>query len=130
MFLQVLFNFSGKSVNRDAFRAINDSCLVFDGRLVIDRTFCTNDPSIYAAGPLTKYSRRYHADQWTGGSYNSKEVGYSLASVLLPLFDPTVERPVSPPEDQKHLIPIYKQAKMQGLSFYKTMSVRRYLKAI
>lgn len=58
MFLQVLFNFSRETVDRDAFRAINDACLVFDGRLVIDRTFRTNDPSIYAAGPLTKYSRR------------------------------------------------------------------------
>ncbi|XP_057208619.1 cilia- and flagella-associated protein 61 isoform X2 [Triplophysa rosa] len=110
----VLFNFSGETVDRDAFRAINDACLVFDGRLVIDRTFRTNDPSIYAAGPLTKYSRRYHADQWTGGSFNSKEVGHSLASVLLPLFDPTVECPVNPSEHQKHLIPVYNQAKMQG----------------
>ncbi|XP_056620849.1 LOW QUALITY PROTEIN: cilia- and flagella-associated protein 61 [Triplophysa dalaica] len=110
----VLFNFSRETVDRDAFRAINDACLVFDGRLVIDRTFRTNDPSIYAAGPLTKYSRRYHADQWTGCIFNSKEVGRSLASVLLPLFDPTVERPVSPSEDHKHLTPVYNQAKIQG----------------
>ena len=44
--------------------AINDSCLVFDGRLVIDADFHTNDPCIRAAGPLTKFQRRYHAESW------------------------------------------------------------------
>ena len=31
-----------------AFRAANNSSLVFDGRLVIDNHFATNDPSILA----------------------------------------------------------------------------------
>lgn len=44
--------------------AINESCLVFDGRLVIDADFHTNDPCIRAAGPLTKFQRRYHAESW------------------------------------------------------------------
>lgn len=44
--------------------AINDSCLVFDGRLVISANFNTNDEFIRAAGPLTKYQRRYHAESW------------------------------------------------------------------
>ncbi|XP_051955080.1 cilia- and flagella-associated protein 61 [Xyrauchen texanus] len=110
----VFFNFSHKTVDYNAFKAINDACLVFDGRLVIDSTFHTNDPSIYAAGPLTKYSRRYHADKWTGSSFNSKEVGQSLASVLLPLFDPTLEPTISPPSDLEDLIPLYSQAKIQG----------------
>uniref|UniRef100_A0A8C1JAS9 Cilia and flagella associated protein 61 n=1 Tax=Cyprinus carpio TaxID=7962 RepID=A0A8C1JAS9_CYPCA len=108
----VFFSFSHKSVDYDAFKAINDACLVFDGRLVIDSSFHTNDPSIYAAGPLTKYSRRYHADQWSNSCFNCKEVGQSLASVVLPLCDPTLERPSGPPSD--HLIPAYNQAKIQG----------------
>jgi len=33
-----------KSVNSHSFKAINDSCLVFDGRLVIDKYFRTQDP--------------------------------------------------------------------------------------
>ncbi len=33
-----------KSVNHDSFKAINDACLVFDGRLVIDKYFRTQDP--------------------------------------------------------------------------------------
>lgn len=113
-FLQVFFSFSCKTVDRDAFKAVNDACLVFDGRLVVDTTFHTNDPSIYAAGPLTKYSRRYHADQWSDSCFNSKEVGQSLASVLLPLCDPTLERPADPPSDEEQLIPLYTQAKIQG----------------
>ena len=46
------------------FRAVNGAYLVFDRRLVIDSTFQTNDPCIFAAGPLTKFSRRYHSEQW------------------------------------------------------------------
>lgn len=44
--------------------AMNDACLVFDRRLVISTNHATNDPLIYAAGPVTKFSRRYRADQW------------------------------------------------------------------
>lgn len=110
----VFFSFSRKSVDCDAFRAINDACLVFDGRLVVDSSFHTNDPSIYAAGPMTKYSRRYHAEEWSHCCFQSKEVGQSLASVLLAQCDPTLERHVDPPPDQLHLIPLYSQAKTQG----------------
>ena len=32
-----------KSVDPNSFKAINDSCLVFDGRLVTDKSFRTQD---------------------------------------------------------------------------------------
>ena len=51
-----------KQVDSSAFRAVNHACLVFDHRLVVDTLFHTNDPDIFAAGPLTKYSRRYHSE--------------------------------------------------------------------
>ena len=51
-----------KQVDSSAFRAVNHACLVFDYRLVVDTVFHTNDPNIFAAGPLTKYSRRYHSE--------------------------------------------------------------------
>ena len=51
-------------MNSDVFRAVNGAYLVFDRRLVIDSDFQTNDPCIFAAGPLTKFSRRYHSEQW------------------------------------------------------------------
>ncbi|KAI4888586.1 hypothetical protein NFI96_016449, partial [Prochilodus magdalenae] len=110
----VFFNFSCKGVDFDAFKAINDACLVFDGRLVIDTTFHTNDCAIRAAGPLTKFARRYHADQWTHADFNSKEVGQELASVMLPFFDPTLEAPVKPAPDTARLIPAYTQPKTEG----------------
>ncbi|CAB1342749.1 unnamed protein product, partial [Coregonus sp. 'balchen'] len=69
----VFMNLSSKGVDYDAFKTINDACLVYDGRLVIDTTFHTNDSTIRAAGPLTKFSRRYHADQWSHSSFNSRE---------------------------------------------------------
>ena len=44
--------------------ALNAACLVFDRRLVIDTSYRTNNPDILAAGPMAKFSRKYHADQW------------------------------------------------------------------
>lgn len=55
--------------------AICRAGLVFDGQVVIDPEFRTNDPSIFAAGTMTKYRRRYYADSWQHKYYNSVEVG-------------------------------------------------------
>ena len=40
--------------------AINDACLVFDHRLVINTAHSTNDPKVLATGPPTMYSRAYY----------------------------------------------------------------------
>lgn len=99
----------------ETFKAINDACLVFDGKLVIDTEFRTNDVSIRAAGPLTKYSRRYYADEWTHSNFNSKEIGFELAASMLSLFDPTPQLFSEPPEGMDGLIPMYKGCKIQGM---------------
>ncbi|KAK2147282.1 hypothetical protein LSH36_561g01009 [Paralvinella palmiformis] len=72
------FSFYKKQVDYEAFKAINDACLVFDGHLVIDATFHTTDVAIRGAGPITKFQRSYHADEWTHANFNSKEVGMQL----------------------------------------------------
>lgn len=111
---EAFFCFQSKKVDHDAFKAINDSCLVFDGRLVIDADFHTNDQCIRAAGPLTKFQRRYHAESWTHGNFNSKEVGEELAQSLLTLFDPTLDAMLldtETPQEQQLLIPIYTKPK-------------------
>ncbi|KAJ1155789.1 hypothetical protein NDU88_008516, partial [Pleurodeles waltl] len=110
----VFLSFSQKRVDYEAFKAMNDACLVYDGRLVINTTFHTNDVTIRAAGPLTKFSSRYYVNGWTHSNFNSKEVGFNLAATMLQLFDPTLEQVSEPPEDLDRLIPMYKGAKIQG----------------
>ncbi|KAG7259597.1 hypothetical protein CRUP_018777 [Coryphaenoides rupestris] len=107
----VLLNLSGEGVDYDAFRSVQKAGLLFDGRLVVDaHTFLTNDPAVRAAGPLTKFSRRYRAEGWSHACYSSREVGQALAAAMLPLFDPTVDPPSAPPQPQ-HLVPEFSQAK-------------------
>eukprot|EP00727_Mastigamoeba_balamuthi_P005671 m51a1_g1723 hypothetical protein (1107) ;mRNA; r:103041-107400 len=71
-----------KAVDPDAFAAINASCLVFDGRLVVDQTFRTNDPAIFCGGPLSKYSRSVR-DQTAMSEWSSREAGVELAHSVL-----------------------------------------------
>ncbi|XP_038661884.1 cilia- and flagella-associated protein 61 isoform X1 [Scyliorhinus canicula] len=108
------FNFHKKKVDLDAFKAINKACLVFDGKLVIDSTFHTNDMTIRAAGSLTKYSRRYYADQWSHENFNAKEIGFQLAALMLHLFDPTLEQVTKPPAELDKLLPTYIGCKVKA----------------
>ncbi|XP_006860809.1 PREDICTED: uncharacterized protein C20orf26 homolog [Chrysochloris asiatica] len=110
----MFFSFCEKNVDYETFKALNDACLVYDGRLVIDTNFHTNDIAIRAAGSLTKFSNRYYSNEWTHRSFNSKEIGFQLAAAMLNLFDPTLEPITEPPADLDRLIPMYKGAKMQG----------------
>lgn len=83
---------------------------------MIDAKFHTNDASIRAAGPLTKFSRRYFRDELTHSNFNSKEIGFELAVSMLSLFDPTPQPSFEPPEGSDRLIPVYRHCKVQGMS--------------
>ncbi|XP_046859906.1 cilia- and flagella-associated protein 61-like [Xenia sp. Carnegie-2017] len=109
---QAFFCFQDKNVDYQAFKAINDSCLVYDGKLVVDGDFYTNDPAIRAAGSLTKFSRRYYVDSWSHANFNSNEVGRLLAECLLYLFDPTLQASKTSRESST-LIPVFKEPKIQ-----------------
>lgn len=111
----MFFSFCEKNVDYETFKALNDSCLVYDGRLVIDANFHTNDIAIRAAGSLTKFSNRYYSNEWTHSNFSSKEIGFQLAAAVLHLFDPTLEPVTEPPADLDRLIPMYKGAKIQGI---------------
>ncbi|XP_063247361.1 cilia- and flagella-associated protein 61 isoform X4 [Prinia subflava] len=108
------FSFAYRTLDYETFKAINDACLDFDGRVVIDAKFHTNDASIRAAGPLTKFSRRYFRDELTHSNFNSKEIGFELAASMLSLFDPTTQPSSEPPEGSDRLIPTYRWCKVQG----------------
>ncbi|XP_071067683.1 cilia- and flagella-associated protein 61 isoform X13 [Dasypus novemcinctus] len=110
----IFFSFCEKNVDYETFKAFNDACLVYDGRLVIDTNFHTNDIAIRAAGSLTKFSNRYYSNEWTHSNFSSKEIGFQLAAAMLSLFDPTLEPVTEPPADLDRLIPMYKGAKIQG----------------
>ncbi|CAH8493747.1 unnamed protein product [Schistosoma mattheei] len=109
-----LFYFHMKTVDVDVFKALNDSCIVFDSRLVIDIHFRTNDSSIFAAGPITKLKRIYYNDYWRHEIANSVEIGHCLGDQLLNLFDPNIENVKAPPVDDSFILPTFKQSKTVG----------------
>ncbi|EFA04891.2 Uncharacterized protein C20orf26-like Protein [Tribolium castaneum] len=80
--LSALFIYHSKGVSARTFQAIARSGLVFNGRLVIDKDYQTNDPSIYGAGPLTMYSKKYYAEHLSHKYYNPREIGYNLGSAI------------------------------------------------
>ena len=45
-------------VDPATFRCLNDAGIVFDGDVVVDASFRTNDPDVYAGGDVAKFSRR------------------------------------------------------------------------
>ena len=67
------------------FSSLNDSGIVYDGRIVVDGAFRTNDPNIYAAGTVAKLSRRY-GHRVSFENYNSKECGVKLSESVSSLF--------------------------------------------
>lgn len=105
-----------RAVDYDAFQAVSKASLVFDGKLVIDVNFHASDVCIRAAGPFTKFARRYHSDPWTHANYNSKEVGIQLAMAMLPLFDPTLPLATEQPSDQHALAPVYRSPRVINAS--------------
>jgi len=72
-------------VDPAVFYALNDSSVVYDGRLVVDADFCTNDRDIYSAGTLAKFSRQY-TNSFEMEKFNSREVGAMLAESILRRF--------------------------------------------
>nr|XP_024219837.1 cilia- and flagella-associated protein 61-like isoform X1 [Halyomorpha halys] len=74
-----LISFEPKTVNYLTRLAIQKACLTFDGKLVIDSNFLTNDKNIYAAGSLTRYKKKYYCDHYNHENYCSHEIGAEIA---------------------------------------------------
>lgn len=75
-------------LKQTAYIVLNDAGLLFDGRLVIDENCRTNDPYIYAAGPMTKYKRILYADKFRHEHYDSMEIGQRLGKQFVAEVDP------------------------------------------
>lgn len=120
----------------DVFRAINDSGLVYDGRLVVDGEMRTTDAHVLAAGTLCRFSRRFVKAK-LHENYNSREGGELLAKSLLQLLDPLAlpdpsstahspstqsiqARMVPPPEME---VPVIRSAIVPGGKHYVQISV-------
>ncbi|KYN10877.1 Uncharacterized protein C20orf26 like protein [Trachymyrmex cornetzi] len=88
-----LFNFYEKTIDLNTFLAFCRAGLIFDGSLVIDPEYRTNDPFIFAAGTVTKYSRKFYADVWQHKYYNSMEIGERLAQILWKVIEWNVQVP-------------------------------------
>lgn len=73
---------------------MNESGLVYDGRIVVDARFRTVDKNIFSAGTVTKFSRRLRPKS-NQEAYSSREVGTKLAAAVLQQVDalsqPTLE---------------------------------------
>ena len=72
-----IFYCAEKTPSAETFHALNQSSLVFDGKLVIESNFITSDKYIMAAGCITKYASRYKT-KWMQEYYNSREVGFEV----------------------------------------------------
>ena len=73
------------------FKFIHENGLVYNGRAIIGNNFLTADSNIFAAGKLCEFSQCYayieKYRQLKLESYNSQEVGYTLAKYFLQTAD-------------------------------------------
>lgn len=53
--------------------------MAYDGGILIDHQFRTKDPSIYAAGPATRYCRKHYADTKQQKYFDAFEVGTKVS---------------------------------------------------
>ena len=85
-------------VSKVAFLCLNNSSIVYDGRVVVDTQFRSSDPTVYAAGSVAKLSRRYGRDVHFQ-HYNSREVGSALGEAVAASFT----APQGEGQPQQHL---------------------------
>jgi flagellar biosynthesis GTPase FlhF len=79
---RLLIHVSHKAVDTDVFFALNSNSIVFDGRVIVDHQFRTNDSCIYAGGNFVKFSRKYRQSRMLT-EFSSRELGRVLAKCVL-----------------------------------------------
>ena len=88
---KVLITSGHRDVDVDVFNALHNNSLVYNGRLVVDTNFQTNDPAIFAGGSLCAFSGKHATGHpLSMHHYNGREIGLRMAKCLLELQDPLV----------------------------------------
>ncbi|KAG5866672.1 hypothetical protein JTB14_013124 [Gonioctena quinquepunctata] len=126
-----LFYFNEKEISPSIYKIINNAGLVYDGRLVIDNKCHTNDPKIFGAGTLTKYSRKYYAPNMIHKFYNRVEIGHRLGLQIKDLLLPQKAKQAGRREAgwnfhiergaslvQRYVQPIMRYCRLPGGLFY------------
>ena len=106
---QALLCCGAAEIDRDTFHALNTNSIVYDGGLVIDHNFRTNDPAIYAGGGATKFARKCRF-KLRPALCNAREVGLKLAHALLPTLDALSGGAPSP----EAVEPVFSQPRCEG----------------
>jgi hypothetical protein len=91
---KVLITTGYRDVDISVFNALHNNSLVYNGRLIVDSNFQTNDPAIFAGGSLCAFSGKYQS-QAAGKPlsmhhYNGREIGLRMATHLLDVNYPTI----------------------------------------
>ena len=82
----VLVTCDAPNTDINVFESINDNGIVYDGRVVVNASFQTNDRDIYAAGDVAKFSRACGAGDVPLGYFDADEMGRNLAASLMARF--------------------------------------------
>ncbi|MCQ2817206.1 MAG: DUF4821 domain-containing protein, partial [archaeon] len=92
-------------VDPEVFKFIHGNGLVYNGRAIINNNFLTANENIFAAGRLCEFSQCYSYiekhKQLKLESYNSQEVGYTLAKYFLQTIDSQLNVDSSAFDDKK-----------------------------
>jgi len=97
-------NCTPRGVDSRLFNVLDPAGIVFDGRVVVDSKFQTNDPNVFAGGAICKYSRQYglgvYHEHLNGNELGPMVAGAVLSSCFLGEKGQAMEREATLPEYQ------------------------------
>eukprot|EP01135_Chromosphaera_perkinsii_P005016 Nk52_evm14s310 gene=Nk52_evmTU14s310 len=111
---QLVICLSEKTCDVDAFTAIDNACIVYDGRVVVNQFYQTNDCNIFAAGSCTKFARKYFVEDWDMCECSSLETGAKIAHSILQLVDPLSVPTPQPESLPKFFLPKVREMTLPG----------------
>ncbi|KAL2636300.1 hypothetical protein R1flu_007779 [Riccia fluitans] len=94
-----------KQVDLSLFHALNQESIIFDSRVVVDGLFRTNDPSIFAAGSLCKFSRYCGNNLPKLEVFCGWEVGEAFAAAFAVLITQAMFRKEVPADHDEDFVP-------------------------